>query len=462
MPQGRFAPLPRLVLASLLLLLAACARMPAPPLLVNLAITPQFTSLDAGQSVQLRVIGHFDDGKTADLTDFVQWGQGNPGVATITAQGRVTAVGGGEATVTATWDGVTTSLSFSVPYEWSGQALLSVPRDGAAIVQEGNSYEVLVIGGTRHANGVATPTRALDRYLPASHAWLAGPDIPADCGQPLVAPIADSSFMVVCGDSAWRYSVPLQAWQALEAPAANHAGGALLGGYGYTWYLIGGSTTTLVERYDGYSGHWTPVGNLSQLRSDFAASTASDYATAWQKIVVSGGSVPSGPYNLPVSVDTVDIYDIDNATWSTSHLPTPRSGHAQVDTGGGALAIGGVTYALGASPDLQVATPLASSEEISSSTLAWSARPAMATARHHFAVTRGPMGSWRVFGGAGSSGVLAGAESYFVLGQTWSALPSLTGARAHAAALWLNDGSTLVVGGRDADGNSLATVEVLQ
>lgn len=459
MRHGRITALLRLVLASLGLLLAACSASPSPPHIVQLVITPRGSALDPGEHVQLRAIGHFDDGKTADLTDLVLWNSAGPAVATVSARGRVTAVAGGRVSITAYWYGAAAAVTFDVTWPWNGDPLLSVPRAGAAMVQEPLHGDVLVFGGMRYDNGIATPTRAVDRYLPATQTWLADPDMPADCGEPLAASYLYDTLLV-CGGSAWSYSHYTRSWRALPSPAADHAGGQVLIAGGPVYYLVGGRNTTVVERYDTYS--WETIGNLSQQRSDFAADFASDYpfgSTTF--LVVAGGAVPSGPYNVPVSVDTVDLYDLGTGAWSTTTLGTPRSGHRMINRAEGLQVVGGVTWTLGPTPDQQAATVLASAEVFAAGTRTWSPGPVMATARHDFAMVSSNNVQWRVFGGTGSSGVLAAAEAYDPADQAWSPLPALRVARTRPAALWLSDGTVLVAGGIDGNGNSLATVEIL-
>jgi len=72
-----------------------------PASLVSLHVTPPFSEVTLGTSVDYKATGRFSDGSTQDLTTAVLWTSSLPEVATITDKGRARSTGTGEATLTA-------------------------------------------------------------------------------------------------------------------------------------------------------------------------------------------------------------------------------------------------------------------------------------------------------------------------------------------------------------------------
>jgi hypothetical protein len=62
-------------------------------------------TLKVGQTAQFSATGNYADNSTQDLTSQVQWSSSNPAVASVDANGVVTAKGSGTATITATTGG---------------------------------------------------------------------------------------------------------------------------------------------------------------------------------------------------------------------------------------------------------------------------------------------------------------------------------------------------------------------
>ncbi len=88
-------------------------------LLTSIAFTgpngaPLPTTLKVGQMVQITATGTFSDGSTQNLTGQVQWSSSNPQVATVDANGNVTGKSPGTATITATLNGVTKTITVTI------------------------------------------------------------------------------------------------------------------------------------------------------------------------------------------------------------------------------------------------------------------------------------------------------------------------------------------------------------
>jgi len=89
--------------------------VPAPPVLTHITLTPTdilFTAANAYQD--LMVVGHFDDGTTANLTSQAAFSSSHPAVASVNKAGRVAAIGNGTAYITADVEGRQAQATVSV------------------------------------------------------------------------------------------------------------------------------------------------------------------------------------------------------------------------------------------------------------------------------------------------------------------------------------------------------------
>ena len=86
------------------------------PSLTYLNITPGSPTVLAGQTQQFSVTGSYSDGSTRNLTAAVTWSSSNRQVATLssTTSGLASTVGAGNATIVATFAGVTANASLTV------------------------------------------------------------------------------------------------------------------------------------------------------------------------------------------------------------------------------------------------------------------------------------------------------------------------------------------------------------
>ena len=84
--------------------------------LVSLSVYPPSASLAAGTSTGLSVTGLFSDDTSQDLTAFATWSSSNPAVATVSGSTEVLVTGAspGEATVTATFGGLSSEAAITV------------------------------------------------------------------------------------------------------------------------------------------------------------------------------------------------------------------------------------------------------------------------------------------------------------------------------------------------------------
>jgi hypothetical protein len=80
---------------------------PPPPPTVSSVVVEGAASVEAGETSQLRAIVHRSDGTTQDVSSQATWLSSNPTVATVSGTGFVTAVGLGNADISAAFAGST-------------------------------------------------------------------------------------------------------------------------------------------------------------------------------------------------------------------------------------------------------------------------------------------------------------------------------------------------------------------
>jgi hypothetical protein len=85
-----------------------------PPLLTNISVSPNQSSLPLGESESFIATGSFSDGTTQNLTSSVTWKASPSTVATINIQGNLTGLTQGTAQVTATYEGISGNTSIAI------------------------------------------------------------------------------------------------------------------------------------------------------------------------------------------------------------------------------------------------------------------------------------------------------------------------------------------------------------
>ena len=91
------------------------------PTLSSIAVAIGPASQPAGQPQRIQMIatGRFSD-TTRDLTSVAEWQSSNPDVGIMSTTGRLTQVGPGTTTITATYQRKSGSLSFTTTYPFPG------------------------------------------------------------------------------------------------------------------------------------------------------------------------------------------------------------------------------------------------------------------------------------------------------------------------------------------------------
>jgi hypothetical protein len=113
-----------------------------------ISITPAQPWIAAGSTQQFAATGHLTSGKTQNLTPFVMWTSGQPGVANITATGLATGIGAGSSNISATLGGISSAVTLTVMAPGS----IAV-RPASASIAPG-STQTLEATGTETNSGV--------------------------------------------------------------------------------------------------------------------------------------------------------------------------------------------------------------------------------------------------------------------------------------------------------------------
>ena len=81
------------------------------PTLSSIAVAPNPPArLTMGSTQQFTATGHYSDGSTNDISSQVTWASDSPGISSISAAGLATGITAGNADITATFSGITSSF----------------------------------------------------------------------------------------------------------------------------------------------------------------------------------------------------------------------------------------------------------------------------------------------------------------------------------------------------------------
>ncbi|MCK5690424.1 Ig-like domain-containing protein, partial [Myxococcota bacterium] len=111
--------------------------------LESITVTPDTPDVFEGLTLQLSASGNYSDGSSVDISDLVSWTSANTATATIDADGLVTGVLSGTATMSATYEEVTGSTDVTV----NGSGLLAIfVTPSTATVVEGLDLQFTAMG----------------------------------------------------------------------------------------------------------------------------------------------------------------------------------------------------------------------------------------------------------------------------------------------------------------------------
>jgi hypothetical protein len=367
------------------------------PGLLSITVSPNPSSLPAGETGQLTATGNFSDGSVQNLTQSAAWRSSAPNVATISnasgSQGLATASGLGTTTIEAALGAISGSTTMTVTAGFVLTGSLNTARASHTSTVLNNGM-VLIAGGY---NGNILASAEL--YDPASGTFTSTGSL----------------------NNARIYHT---------ATLLNNGMVLIVGGTDNN-----GNILAAAELYNPAAGTFTPTGSLS---------TARELHTATLKngmVLIAGGTDNNG--NILASAE---LYNPTTGTFTpTGSLNTTRIYHTATMLNNGMVLIAG---GYDNSGDI-----LASAELYNAATGTFTPTLSLSTARYKHRATLLNNGMVLIAGGQGSdSNAYASAELYNPATGTFTPNGGLNTARELHTAMLLNNGMDLIAGGYGPSG----------
>ena len=128
----------------------------------SIAVTPSTANLQVGSTQQFTATATYSNGTTGNVTSTATWSSSANSVATVNASGLATAVGAGQATITATYQGK------------SGSAALTATALPVTSIAVTPTSANLVVGGTQQFTATATYSNGTTGNVTSSATWTSG------------------------------------------------------------------------------------------------------------------------------------------------------------------------------------------------------------------------------------------------------------------------------------------------
>jgi uncharacterized protein YjdB len=430
--------------------------------LQSIIVTPANATLAKGTNQQFAAQAVYSDGTQQPIADGITWNSGTASVASITAQGDVTAMGEGASQISATYQGVTgntyvtvgapvlvaisvtptpsslpvgeteqltatgaysdgstQNITQQVMWTSSAASVVSVNATGSVQANAGGSGTITAASGSVSGNASVNVGQA---------ALLSISVTPAQSSLPL----GENEQMAATGnysDGSTQDLTQTVSWTA--------SGGATVGSTGSVVAVAVGSATITAS-----------VGSVT----GSAALTVQSPTLVSIAVTPSSPSIPSaattqfavtGTYNTGTTQDLTS-----SVTWSSS-APAIATVNAQGLATGNAFGTTTITASAGsltASANLSVTTGFLITGSLN-------------TSRQFHTATMLNNGMVLIAGGVGAGGLLASAELYDPVAGTFTPTGNLNDARSQHTATLLQNGTVLIAGGTDNNGSS-ASVEI--
>ena len=169
----------------------------------------------AGSSTQLTVIAHYANGSTVNVSSQAVWSSTNGGILSV-AGGLILGVGAGNATVTATYQGVSAQVTVSV----------SAPAVTVTGLQVNGTLNLLV-GGTTQLSATATFSDGSTANVTGSVNWSSGSGLASVSASGLVSALAvggatiTGSYQGVSAQVQLTIALPLPVLQSISVSGAS-------------------------------------------------------------------------------------------------------------------------------------------------------------------------------------------------------------------------------------------------
>src|SRR6202795_1586713 len=355
------------------------------PGLLSITVSPNPSSLPAGETGQLTATGNFSDGSVQNLTQSAAWSSSAPNVATINAAGLASGLIVGSTTITAASGTVqgTTALTVTSPVLAS---IAVTPADSS--IAAGNTQQLTATGtysdgSTQNLTSTAAWSASTSSVATISNA-AASQGLATASG--LGTTTIEAALGAISGSTTMTVTAGFVLTGSLNTARASHTSTVLNNGMVLIAGGYNGNILASAELYDPAYGTFTPTGSLS---------TARELHTATLKngmVLIAGGSDNNG--NILASAE---LYNPRTGTFTpTGSLNTTRIYHTATMLNNGMVLIAG---GYDNSGDI-----LASAELYNATTGTFTPTGSLNTTRIYHTATMLNNGMVLIAGGQGSDG----------------------------------------------------------
>ena len=412
------------------------------PGLLSITISPNPSSLPAGETGQLTATGNFSDGSVQSLTQSAAWSSSAPNVATINAAGLASGLIVGSTTITAASGTVqgTTALTVTSPVLAS---IAVTPADSS-----------IAAGNTQQLTATGTYSDGSTQNLTSTVAWSASASSVATISNAtgsqglatasgLGTTTIEAALNEISGSTTMTVTAGFVLTGSLNTARASHTSTVLNNGVVLVAGGYNGNILASAELYDPASGTFTSTGSLNNARIYHTATLLNN-----GKVLIVGGSDNNG--NILAGAE---LYNPATGTFTpTGSLSTAREFHTATVKNGMVLIAGGTD---------NNGNILASAELYNPTTGTFTPTGSLNTTRIDHTATMLNDGMVLIVGGYDNSGdILASAELYNAATGTFTPTRSLSAARYKHRATLLNNGMVLIAGGQGSDGNAYSSAEL--
>jgi len=412
------------------------------PGLLSITISPNPSSLPAGETGQLTATGNFSDGSVQSLTQSAAWSSSAPNVATINAAGLASGLIVGSTTITAASGTVqgTTALTVTSPVLAS---IAVTPADSS-----------IAAGNTQQLTATGTYSDGSTQNLTSTVAWSASASSVATISNAtgsqglatasgLGTTTIEAALNEISGSTTMTVTAGFVLTGSLNTARASHTSTVLNNGVVLVAGGYNGNILASAELYDPASGTFTSTGSLNNARIYHTATLLNN-----GMVLIVGGTDNNG--NILAGAE---LYNPASGTFTpTGSLSTAREFHTATVKNGMVLIAGGTD---------NNGNILASAELYNPTTGTFTPTGSLNTTRIDHTATMLNDGMVLIVGGYDNSGdILASAELYNAATGTFTPTRSLSAARYKHRATLLNNGMVLIAGGQGSDGNAYSSAEL--
>jgi hypothetical protein len=412
------------------------------PGLVSIMVSPNPSSLPAGETGQLTATGNFSDGSVQNLTQSAAWSSSAPNVATINAAGLASGLIVGSTTITAASGTV------------QGSTALTVTSPVLASIAVTPADSSIAAGNTQQLTATGTYSDGSTQNLTSTAAWSASASSVATISNAsgsqglatasgLGTTTIEAALGAISGSTTMTVTAGFVLTGSLNTARASHTSTVLNNGMVLIAGGYNGNILASAELYDPASGTFTSTGSLNNARIYHTATLLNN-----GKVLIVGGSDNNG--NILAGAE---LYNPATGTFTpTGSLSTARELHTATLKNGMVLIAGGTD---------NNRNILASAELYNPTTGTFTPTGSLNTTRIYHTATMLNNGMVLIAGGYDNSGdILASAELYNAATGTFTPTLSLSTARYKHRATLLNNGMVLIAGGQGSDSNACASAEL--